>query len=335
MRISVVIPTQNSEETIGECLLSLSKQTYPPHETIVVDGGSADTTPRIVGNMKAVQLIVDKKSNTPGSARNMGAEVATGDILFFCDSDCILDRRVLEYHTKAPEHRDDVSGVMGALRNAHPGNSVSDFVQRQIMVSEWFGNLGEDGTLLLYLNSANFSIDKGCFLEYRFREDLVSSEDTELFLRLKKNGLKILYEPRASVRHHHPRTIEDLFKRYVKYGEGLFQVEKIHGEGFRSHYRILAPVRYLDFQDDRLHEAVFSDNRQLCEGCEFNSLQKCRIAAPQLVNSLLESDLDLHRFMCLAKAVGILKQRTGINPESILLQLHANQSVGVCQRKVK
>ncbi|UCD73401.1 MAG: glycosyltransferase family 2 protein, partial [Candidatus Bathyarchaeota archaeon] len=233
------------------------------------------------------------------------------------------------------EERKDVSGVMGAVRNVAPGNVISDFVQRQIMVSEWSGNLGEDGTLLLYLNSANFSINRKCFLEYRFKEDLVSSEDTELFLRLKKNGLKILYEPRAFVQHLHPRTIEDLFKRYVEYGEGLFQVEKLHGEEFRNHYRILAPLRYIDFQDDRLHEAVFSDNRQLCEDCEFDSFQKCRITVPQLIDSKVESELDLHRFVCLAKAVGILKQRTGIDPESILHQIHTNRGEGLYLREAK
>ena len=101
MKISVVIPTFNSEKTIGECLHSFSKQTYPPHEVIVVDGKSKDSTAKIVKGFDDVKLIINEESHTPGSSRNRGAEAAGGDVLFFCDSDCIADESTLEYHVKA------------------------------------------------------------------------------------------------------------------------------------------------------------------------------------------------------------------------------------------
>ena len=46
--ISIVIPTLNSERTIEKCLSSIASQNYPKEkvETIIVDGGSSDSTIR-------------------------------------------------------------------------------------------------------------------------------------------------------------------------------------------------------------------------------------------------------------------------------------------------
>ncbi|MFX0135847.1 MAG: glycosyltransferase, partial [Candidatus Hodarchaeota archaeon] len=214
MKISVIIPTYNSEKTIGDCLRSLNTQTFPPYEIIVVDGGSMDSTIEKVKEFKEVKLIINEAPDTPGSARNRGAEITGGNIIFFCDSDCIVDQRALEYYLKAYKSREDISGVMGLIRNADPGKIVSDFVQNLIITNSWSGNLKNDGTIKSYFCSANFTIKRSDFLLEKFRDDLVSCEDVELFLRLNKNRLKIFYEPRAVVYHYHPTTVEQLFRQY-------------------------------------------------------------------------------------------------------------------------
>ncbi len=313
MKISVVIPTFNSERTIGECLRSLREQSIPPFEIIVVDGKSTDSTTKIVNDFKKVKLLTNEQRDTPGSGRNRGAKTATGDIVFFCDSDCIEDQRALEYHTRAYGARDDIVGIMGSIRRTGIRTRVSVYIQRQIMASEWIENLNQDGTLKRHLNSANFSMVKKVFLEKRFREDITSAEDIELFIRLKKDRLKIFYEPRAVAYHHHPVTIEQLFKKSKWYGEGIFQVDKIHGKDFRDRYQIFSPVRYIDFSKDYLHSAVFFNNKLLCLGCGCDAIQKCRIRKPKLMKEKIDSDVDFHRVGCLAIAAGILKQRAGLD----------------------
>ena len=42
MKISVIIPTYNEEDHIGECLDSLNTQTYKDYEVIVVDASPDD-----------------------------------------------------------------------------------------------------------------------------------------------------------------------------------------------------------------------------------------------------------------------------------------------------
>lgn len=99
MKLSVIIPSYNEEKTIAECLASLDQQTYPDFEIIVVDDGSTDKTPKILkdlkgklGNIKTMQ----QKHKGPGTARNMGAKEAKGDVLVFVDADMTFDRNFLK-----------------------------------------------------------------------------------------------------------------------------------------------------------------------------------------------------------------------------------------------
>jgi glycosyltransferase involved in cell wall biosynthesis len=313
MKISVIIPTFNSAQTIKECLHSFTTQTYPPHEVIVIDGKSIDSTVELVKACNSAQLLINERSHTPGSSRNRGAEAAEGEILFFCDSDCIADMRTLEYHAHAYKQNNDIDGVIGSICRAGSKNVISDFVQKQILASEWGRKLNQDGTVESHFSCANFTMKREQFLSEKFQENLKSYEDIELSIRLKQNGLKIFFEPRAVVYHYHPTTIEKLFQRYMWYGEGLFEVEKIHGTELWDSYLFFSPARYFTFPEQYLQEAVFHNNALLCNDCFFASLQQCKISEAQLMKKELKSDVDFHRVVCLAIATGILKKRTTLD----------------------
>jgi len=158
MKISVVIPTLNSEKNIGKCLESFNAQTFPPYEIIVVDGKSADSTTEIVEGFDNAKILICEKSG-PGPARNLGVEKATGDLIFFSDSDCIADKEVLEHHLKVYKSRTDIDGVMGSIHNWNSKNKVSEFVQKEIMASQWLRSLRPDGTVkYFHTGTYNFSI---------------------------------------------------------------------------------------------------------------------------------------------------------------------------------
>jgi len=48
MKITVVVPVRNEESSIYSLLSGLRQHTRPPHEVIIVEGGSTDETPAIV-----------------------------------------------------------------------------------------------------------------------------------------------------------------------------------------------------------------------------------------------------------------------------------------------
>ncbi|MFX0091771.1 MAG: glycosyltransferase [Candidatus Hodarchaeota archaeon] len=305
MKISVVIPTYNSQKSIDQCLCSLSLQTHPPHEVIVVDGRSTDLTIEKVKKFQDVRLILNNQSHNPGSSRNKGAEIAVGDIIFFCDSDCIVDQKALEYHLTAYKNREDISGVMGSIHNGSPRTMVSDFIQREIMTSQWVRNLNPDGTVK-YIHFGIFSFYRKEFLKRKFREDLIASEDAEFSIRIS-GEVKIIFEPRAVVFHRHPTTLPALFNQRKWYGAGFFDFTKYcKRETFKPDSLYYSALRYLDFPENYLYKAVFQDNRLLCKGCR---IKECEMDSPRLPRQGI-SNKYLCRVICLGFAAGILKKRT-------------------------
>jgi len=88
-QISIIIPTYNEADNIGEVLQQLIA--VSDVEIIVVDGESSDRTPRIISeyiNSYPINLI----STNPGRATqmNLGAKAASGDILLFLHADSRL-----------------------------------------------------------------------------------------------------------------------------------------------------------------------------------------------------------------------------------------------------
>lgn len=94
MKISVIIPTYNEEENIGECLDSLSTQTYKDYEVIVIDDGSTDKTLSIINSKKV--KVYSQEHLGAGSARNLGSKHAKGEILVFVDADMIVSQNYIE-----------------------------------------------------------------------------------------------------------------------------------------------------------------------------------------------------------------------------------------------
>jgi glycosyltransferase involved in cell wall biosynthesis len=88
--VSVVVPAFNAAHTIQATLHSISQQTYPALEVIVVDDGSTDGTAAIARRHSVSDprfRVVSQPNNGVASARNTGIEASTGDFIAFIDAD--------------------------------------------------------------------------------------------------------------------------------------------------------------------------------------------------------------------------------------------------------
>lgn len=86
--ISVIIPTYNRVNNVGNAINSALAQTYPNIEIIVVDDGSTDNTEDLIKNFPQVQY-VKKPNGGQASARNMGLKHSKGQYIASLDSDDI------------------------------------------------------------------------------------------------------------------------------------------------------------------------------------------------------------------------------------------------------
>ena len=113
--VSIVIPTFNSLKTLKLTLRSIEEQQINRNqkkliEVIVVDDGSSDGTEAFFKNKKFAFRLRYIKQNNLGRvyARNLGAAVASGNILIFIDADVILEKHFLNEHIKRHHYLDDV-----------------------------------------------------------------------------------------------------------------------------------------------------------------------------------------------------------------------------------
>jgi len=91
--ISIIIPVLNSQNTIGDCLKSITAQDYPKDklEILIADGGSTDATIDIIKSFSLTNLkILPNPLKTGEAGKAVGAKAARADIAAFIDSDNIL-----------------------------------------------------------------------------------------------------------------------------------------------------------------------------------------------------------------------------------------------------
>lgn len=93
--LSVVVPVFNGGSDFKRCLRRLRESSWTDFELIVVDDGSTDDSGHWAAESGAVVLRHDRPLG-PAAARNLGAERASGDLIFFLDADVAVHPETIE-----------------------------------------------------------------------------------------------------------------------------------------------------------------------------------------------------------------------------------------------
>jgi glycosyltransferase involved in cell wall biosynthesis len=88
--VSVVVPNYNGGRTLALCLRAALAQDHRPLEVIVADDCSTDDSVAIAEGLGA-RVVRTPRNGGCGVARNLGAQHAIGDVLFFIDSDVAIE----------------------------------------------------------------------------------------------------------------------------------------------------------------------------------------------------------------------------------------------------
>lgn len=99
IKVSIVIPVYNVEQYIAECIESVITQTYTNLEIIVVNDGSHDASGTICKEFAKRDnriIYIEQPNMGPSAARNNGIDKATGEYIYFLDSDDMLVINAIE-----------------------------------------------------------------------------------------------------------------------------------------------------------------------------------------------------------------------------------------------
>lgn len=231
-RISVVIPTYNESDYIGDCLWAIVSGTLPPHEIILADGMSSDGTDAIAREYGATVLQNSKR--TASSGRNMGIAAATGDVIAFTDGDC-LPRADWVESISAVFEEGDVDAVAGAIVPCDPENEYESYWNH--LAWEVLMHFDEkprrltthaiDSTIV----TANCAYTREALVRLGGFDDWFgnNAEDTDLSWRAIDAGMNAVYDPRPVVFAHGETTLQGIRKKAFRNGVSSSKLQKRYG----------------------------------------------------------------------------------------------------------
>jgi glycosyltransferase involved in cell wall biosynthesis len=199
--ISIVIPVYNAASTLKQCLDAVFSSTYSDYECIVVDDGSKDGSQEMARQYPARVLELEGGPCGPAFARNAGAEIAAGEILFFVDADVLIRPETLERIAGSFANHPDVDALFGSYdENPAGGEFISQYKN---LYHHFVHQQGQENASTFWSGCgairANVFRAAGGFNAQRYARP--SIEDIELGYRLKSKGHRILLSKDIQVKH--------------------------------------------------------------------------------------------------------------------------------------
>jgi glycosyltransferase involved in cell wall biosynthesis len=230
-KVSVVVCSYNGAKTLDGCLRSLQKLAYPDYEVILVDDGSTDAVPEIAARYPGVRCF--RQSNKGLSvARNVGMQLASGELIAYTDDDCFADEdwlyflvaKLLESQASCvggPNLLPTHDGPVAACVSASPGTPAHVLIDDSVAEHVPGCNMAFWTERLRALG--------GFDPVYR-----AAGDDVDVCWRLQEQGETIVYSPAAMVWHHRRSTVTAYLKQQRGYGHAEALLKRKHPEKFRG-----------------------------------------------------------------------------------------------------
>jgi len=225
---TVVVCTRNRPIQLSRCLEALANVVYAPFDVLVVDNAPRDRRTREIAATWGVRYVVEPVAGL-SRARNCGARTADGEIVAFVDDDALPEPewlagltcefedprvmavagqiRALSVETEAEHLCASMGGVMAERR------IVDRAVPRWFELAN-FGGLGNGGNMAF--RRRVFEMWPGFDERLGRGAPLDGGEEHYAFFNLIDRGYRVVYTPRAVVRHPYPPTLEDLRARHLQ-----------------------------------------------------------------------------------------------------------------------
>ena len=205
MKVSVIIPFREKNELLEKCIASVKEQNYKNKEIILVSD-------RTSLNEKGVISVKNPDCKGVGAKRNFGGKVAKGDLLFFLDSDCILNKGTISSLVKILEENkaDAISGKSLTPTRSNLLGYVTglEYEYRFEKMGEGFVDVAATTCLMISRKAFNHI---GGFVDYSEGEAV--GEDWDFSTKLVMQKFKIFHTNKVEFYHVHS---SDTLRKYLK-----------------------------------------------------------------------------------------------------------------------
>lgn len=211
--VCLVVVSYNAEALIHECLGSIRLQSYPKHmtEVIVVDNASTDATTGIVSEQfPEVELIASEHNLGFARANNLAIRRTEADFIALVNADAVLERTWLERMVQGMTSDPNIAiggckiyypdGLLQHVGGIIHGNGLTD---HQGAFEQDLGQYDEPRDVD-YVTGAAMMLRRGALNELGAlpEEYFLYYEETELCVRARKAGYRVVCFPDAVATHH-------------------------------------------------------------------------------------------------------------------------------------
>lgn len=197
--ISVIIPVHNGGENFVQCLLALTNAEPPPTEIIVVTDRDTDGSGQRARQLGA-RVTSTSARRGPARARNLGAKLAQGDILFFVDADVVVRPDAVAQIATTMGQEPDLAALIGSYDDA-PG-ALNFLSQYKNLLHHYVHQTSSEEASTFW--GACGAIRRQLFLDLGGFDPVFSRpsiEDIELGYRLKRESYRIRLDKSLQVKH--------------------------------------------------------------------------------------------------------------------------------------
>ena len=235
LRVTAVVTTYDRPESLREALQSVLGQTRPPDEILVVDDGANPATQKTVNAVGEGRVRYHQNPTNLGLAasRNVGLELATGDLIAFLDDDDAWLPEKIERQVRVFEDGEERLGaVYGSVVYVYPDGT------ERVLQADARGDILPRLLRELNVVKGGFS---GLLLRRMavqavggFDPHLAMREDYELQLRLADAGYLFDFVPGAPTLRYRADGADSLSLKAGQRALGILQVFRKHRTLFES-----------------------------------------------------------------------------------------------------
>ena len=213
--VSIIVPIYKVEPYLRRCLDSIVNQTYTHLEIILVDDGSPDACPQICDEYAAKDnriTTIHKENGGLSDARNVGTLKASGDFLYYLDSDDELPLDAIKTMVTTLKNYPNVEIIIGkmhcpqneALYSGELFDSTQIFENNKDVRNHFFSSENR-----LPVNACNKLISRNFLLKNKliFKKGIIHEDNLWMFFVVQLLNKVICLNCITYIRYLNPGSI--------------------------------------------------------------------------------------------------------------------------------